>query len=120
MNSTSHVGAVGEFIVCNYFLERGYEVFRNVAASGPGDIVIWRPGEEPKVIDVKSQRNPYLRKDGTYSYSLGGPMLKDNGVYQVVYNYQTEEVVLPHELTRTRSQDERRLPSLPDTGVERT
>ncbi len=105
MNSTNHVGAMGELYVSNYFLEQGYEVFRNVAASGPGDLVVWKLGETPLVIDVKTQRNPHLRKDGTYCYATGGPMLKDNGVYQVVYNTEISQVILPDELRRTRPQD---------------
>ena len=67
MNSKNHLGAYGEMFVCNYFLENGLEVFRNVASSGPADIVVWNKETDKMLkVDVKCVRDPYLRKDGTY------------------------------------------------------
>ena len=85
MNSTAHVGAVGELFVCNYFLECGLEVFRNVAACGPADIVVFNK-ENGKLIaiDVKSLRAPHVKVDG--SYSIGRLIdLRNDGVWQILY-----------------------------------
>ncbi len=65
MNSTSHTGAAGELLVCAFFLSHGLEVFRNVAASGPADLIL-QNGDNFLAVDVKSIRSPYVRKDGEY------------------------------------------------------
>lgn len=96
--SKGHLGAIGEQAVSNYYLRLGYEVFRNVSAHGPGDLIIWKPGETPLVIDVKSFGNPYQRADGEYVYSRKAE-LRDDGVYQVLYNHLTDNIIEPHELT---------------------
>jgi hypothetical protein len=85
MNSTAHVGAVGELFVCNYFLAFGLEVCRNVAASGPIDIVVFNKANgKLAAIDVKSLRAPYVKSDG--SFSIGQKVcLREDGVWQIVY-----------------------------------
>ena len=85
MNSTAHVGAAGELFACNYFLSNGLEVCRNVAASGPVDIMVFNKDNGKSVaIDVKSVRTPYTRIDGTYCLPAKC-ILRDDGVWQVVW-----------------------------------
>ena len=85
MNSTAHTGAAGEMLVCAYFLSQGLEVFRNVAASGPVDLVLVNKESNISVlVDVKSIRSPYVKVDGTYS--IGQKCgLREDGVWQVLY-----------------------------------
>ena len=99
-----HLGAIGELSVSNYYIKLGYEVFRNISAHGPGDLIIWRQGETPLVIDVKSFSAPYQRADGEYVYARRA-ILREDGVYQVIYNHLTDNIIEPHELTRTRTED---------------
>lgn len=51
---TSIKGAISELEACTYFLKQGYEVFRNVSPVGKVDIIIWKVGEDPILIDVKT------------------------------------------------------------------
>ncbi len=44
-------GASGEFEVCCFFLNRGYQVFRNVCNDGP-DLIVRREGRS-RVVEVK-------------------------------------------------------------------
>lgn len=46
-------GAVSELIAATWLLNQGYQVFRNVSAAGPFDLVALRPGETI-YIDVKT------------------------------------------------------------------
>jgi hypothetical protein len=39
MDNGKHVGARSELIACEWLLAQGYEVFRNVSAHGPIDII---------------------------------------------------------------------------------
>lgn len=53
--SRSQIGAISELDVCSHYLRKGYQVFRNVCASGPADIIIWNPEtNEIHMIDVKT------------------------------------------------------------------
>lgn len=95
MNSTAHVGAAGELFVCNYFLSQGLEVCRNVAASGPVDIMVFnKENGKSAAIDVKSIRTHYTRSDGSV---IIGPKieLRSDGVWQVVWIYGEESPRLP-------------------------
>lgn len=83
MNSTSHTGAAGELLVSAFFLSHGLEVFRNVASSGPADIVLQNK-DKFLAVDVKSVRCPYTRKDGTYSLPKV-PQFTAEGIAIVVY-----------------------------------
>ena len=85
MNSTSHTGAAGEMLVSAFFLSQGLEVFRNVAYTGPVDLVVLNLKTNKSIpVDVKSVRSPYVKADGTYS--IGHlPCLRDDGVWQVAY-----------------------------------
>ena len=53
---TTIKGSIVELKACAYFLELGYEVYRNISPTGKGDIIIWKKGEDPIVINVKSHR----------------------------------------------------------------
>lgn len=95
MNSTAHVGAAGELFACNYFLSQGLEVCRNVAASGPVDIMVFnKENGKTAAIDIKSLRSPYVRADG--SYSLNSIVnLRDDGVWQIAYVHGENAVRVP-------------------------
>jgi len=75
---TSLKGAKYELLACAWLLEQGYEVFRNVAPVGKGDLVIWKNGTTPILVDVKSggrSKHPQVKtllfKNGEFSwYSL--------------------------------------------------
>lgn len=49
-----HLGALSEIMACEWLLRQGYEVFRNISQSGLADYVVWKPGDAPILIDVKS------------------------------------------------------------------
>jgi hypothetical protein len=94
MNSRNHLGAYGELYVTNYLLENGMEVFRNVAPSGPADLIAWNKETGKTVlIDVKCVRDPYIRKDGSYSLPKN-PQWSD-GIAVVVYVHGEVAVRLP-------------------------
>jgi Holliday junction resolvase-like predicted endonuclease len=50
---TSLKGAALELEACAWLIKQGYEVFRNVSPVGKADIIIWKQGEVPTLIDVK-------------------------------------------------------------------
>lgn len=64
--ATTIKGAISELEACAWLLSQGYEVFRNVCPTGKADIVIWKKGEFPKLIDVKSNR-AFSKVDGVLS-----------------------------------------------------
>jgi hypothetical protein len=95
MNSTAHTGAAGEMLVCAYFLSQGLEVFRNVAASGPIDLVLVNKESSISIlVDVKSFRSPYVKSDGSYSFG-SKCCLRDDGVWQVLYVHGEDVPRLP-------------------------
>ena len=95
MNSTSHAGAVGELSVCNYLLANGLEVFRNVAASGPADLIAYNKENGKTVaIDVKSHTSVTYRKDGGISPTYT-PFWREDGVAIVKYIHPEAVVRLP-------------------------
>lgn len=95
MNSTNHTGAAGEMLVCAFFLSQGLEVFRNVASTGPVDLIILNKENNKSIlVDVKCVRSPYVRSDG--SYSIGHICnLRDDGVWQVAYVHGEASPRLP-------------------------
>ena len=94
MNSKNHLGAYGELYVANYLLEHGLEVFRNVASSGPVDLIAYNKDNGNNVcIDVKCIRSPYTRKDGTLSLPKTPQWNKNIAV--VVYVHGETSVRLP-------------------------
>ena len=95
MNSTAHTGAAGELFACQYFLSHGLEVFRNVAASGPVDLMVYNKNNNKSVaVDIKSLRSPYTRIDGSYSFGKT-VLLRDDGVFQCLYVHGEDSVRLP-------------------------
>ena len=52
--ASKHLGALAELMACEWLMRQGYEVFRNISSHGLADYVAWRPGETPRLIDVKS------------------------------------------------------------------
>ena len=66
--SSAHIGAVNEVLAQNWLLRQGYFVFASITVTGPADMVAWKPGEEPILIDVKTlNRRKY--KDTVYPYA---------------------------------------------------
>lgn len=54
---TNDLGAHNELLACAWLMRLGYQTFRNVSSSGPGDIVVWDPETDEKhVIDVKTHK----------------------------------------------------------------
>lgn len=95
MNSTSHVGAVGELFIANYFLSYGLEVCRNVAASGPVDLIVFnRETGKMVAIDVKSLRSCYTKVDGTLSLPKN-PGWDEKNIATVVYVHGEASARLP-------------------------
>lgn len=95
MNSTSHIGAAGELFACQYFLAQGLEVFRNVAPSGPVDLIVYNKETGQSIaIDVKSLRSPYVRSDGSYCLKVN-PNFQENNIAIVVYIHGEASVRLP-------------------------
>lgn len=93
MNSKGHTGAYGELFVSQYFLAKGYEVLRNVAPTGPVDLAIYKDGKI-KLIDVKTTNSAYTRVDGS-TYLNVKVCLRDDGVWQVGFNVQDNELHFP-------------------------
>jgi Holliday junction resolvase-like predicted endonuclease len=48
-----HKGALAELQACAWLLRHGYEVFRNISQCGVADLIAWKPGEPPILIDVR-------------------------------------------------------------------
>lgn len=64
-----HQGAASELAACQFLLDKGYEVFRNVSAHGPADLVAWNPTTHHiLLIDVKTSR-PKELEDGHHTYN---------------------------------------------------
>lgn len=71
---TTTKGAQGELIACAWLLGLGFEVFRNVSASGPADIIAWhRDSDKAHFIDVKctTDYSAYQRPDGSIYVPMG-------------------------------------------------
>lgn len=56
--STGARGAASEMIACAYLIGQGFHVFRAVAPSCPVDLVAWRVGEQPILVEVKTASRP--------------------------------------------------------------
>ena len=95
MNSKNHTGAAGEMLVSAFFLSHGLEVFRNVASSGPIDLIVFNKETNQSIpVDVKSVRSPYVKADGSYSINHLC-CLRDDNVWQVVYVHGEASPRLP-------------------------
>ena len=49
-----HYGALAEIMACEWLVRQGYELFRNMSSHGVADLIAWRLGETPILIDVKT------------------------------------------------------------------
>lgn len=82
--TTAQIGAVSELEMCAYYIREGYEVFRNVSASGPADIIVWKPETgEFHIIDIKS----YVNSTAPGNYITNEERKRDFKVKVVPYNY---------------------------------
>ena len=90
--SRGATGACGELYVCQYFLTKGYQVFRNVAPTGSVDIIIYKDGVS-KLIDVKTTTTAYTRKDG--SIFINVPCEKRGDIWLLAFNAETNELHFP-------------------------
>ena len=68
-------------------------MFRNVAASGPVDIVIMKDGKLTP-IDIKSTNSAYVRADGTKCYNIKIE-LRDDNVWQIGYDVSENKFLFP-------------------------
>ena len=96
MKSISSFGTYGELFVCNYFINLGLEVFRNISPTGPVDIVVLNTETGKSIlVDVKAARSGYIRKcDGVLTYPVEIKLRKDN-VWQILYVHREDAVRLP-------------------------
>ena len=95
MPSKNHVGAVGEMFAAHWFLAMGLEVFLNIPASGPADLVVWNKESQRLLpVDIKSFRNPYTRSDGSYSFGFKCCLREDN-VWQCLHVHGEATVRVP-------------------------
>lgn len=71
-----HVGAISEQLACVWLSQRGFEVFRNVSAHGPVDIIALDPrtGDTLK-FDVKTRRSTQGSKLTSEQQRLGVQLL---------------------------------------------
>jgi hypothetical protein len=85
VKSTSHKGAAGETFCASWFLQQGLEVFLNIPAVGPADMVLWDTDTGKLLpVDVKTSQSPYVRKDGTVVFSAK-VYFREDGVAQILW-----------------------------------
>ena len=95
MKSTSSFGAYGELFACNYFINLGLEVFRNISPVGPVDIVVLNTETGKSIlVDVKATRSAYVKADGTQTFPMG-PKFREDNVWQILYVHGETVVRLP-------------------------
>lgn len=67
MLSPTKRGCAVEYRAALLFLEAGFEVFPNISADGPADLIVW-DGDTAYPIDTK-KLTVYVRADGSKGYS---------------------------------------------------
>lgn len=83
VGSKSHLGAQSELIAAVWLMQQGFEVFQNMAATGPADLVAWKPGSSKTyLIDVKTVNMLYQRSDGFTSINVPKP--HPDGIHYLV------------------------------------
>ena len=88
-------GDAAELWVSQHLLKKGLDVFRNVCSAGPADIAVFnRNTGKTILIDVKSQVNVYVKKDGTQILNQK-VYLRDDGVWQIMYVHGEDCVRVP-------------------------
>jgi hypothetical protein len=64
-------GAAAELLASAWLIGFGYQVFRNLSAAGPADLVAWCPEtSETLFVDVKSANSILTRADGQHIFPL--------------------------------------------------
>ena len=84
MISPTKRGRIVELKAESLFLEAGFEVFTNVAADGPADLVVW-DGKNFYPIDTKKVQR-YVKADESVGYSYSKKM--DPDVFYLGHNEQ--------------------------------
>jgi hypothetical protein len=84
-------GGISELFACAHLIRLGYEVFRNVIANGPIDLIAVK---ENKIIyiDVKTF-TPYIKTDGSLGFADGNQLTdrqKELGVKLLFVTYDGE------------------------------
>lgn len=89
-------GQIAELAVQAHFIKLGYEVFNNVCAHGPIDLVVvdLETGTST-FIDVKSVATLTYNKDGSVSPAFGNRLGLKDGVWNIGYIHETDEVIYP-------------------------
>lgn len=54
-------------LAISWLLDQHYEVFSNVVGIGPADLVAWKPGDDPVLVDVKSRTNGDFSPSGVHA-----------------------------------------------------
>lgn len=86
-----HAGAIGELLACTWLMAKGYEVFRNVSAVGPADIVaVHRKTGAVHKFDVKKAKNKSSKSNCVLS-----PEQMDMGVEALFVDCETGECLIP-------------------------
>jgi hypothetical protein len=62
--SASRIGDITELELCHYFLNDGYEVFRNVSSTGPVDFVVLDINSGELTMYDSKTANVHTKKDG--------------------------------------------------------
>jgi hypothetical protein len=52
--SAVHKGAINEVAALSWLLKQGYYAFQSMTFTGPVDMIAYKPGETPILIDVKT------------------------------------------------------------------
>ena len=93
---TNLVGSLGELQVQIKLAEMGYEVFQNITRTGPADLVVWNQNNGVMLaIDVKSERESYIRKDGTEFINVKNRAKFENGIWYIGYLHSKNEYYFP-------------------------
>ena len=88
-----HYGALAEVIACEWLIRQGYDLFRNISSHGLVDLIAWKPGEPPVLIDVK----------GTRTFTRGTVAQRAAGVQMLYVDRATKTVSFnPEDLGRVR------------------
>ena len=64
--SANRIGDVTELELCHYFLDKGYEVFRNVSSTGPVDFVTLNVETGDVVLYDSKTVNPRVNMGGKH------------------------------------------------------
>lgn len=91
--SPNTTGTSSELRATVWLFEQGFEVFKNVAATGPADLVIRnKETGELRAVDVKTV-TIYIKKDGSKSYNWSVSGSKKENVSYLGY-CREEEIFL--------------------------